>query len=147
MATMDAERIFVDTNVLLAATDEDRATHTDAVAFLESGWVGEARLFVSGQIFREYLVVATRPVKANGLGMELEAALANLKQFRQVTLVLPEDAETALRLCDLVRRHQIRGKGIHDANVVASMLRHGLQKLKTYNPRDFEPFEAIELIA
>lgn len=143
---MDAERIFIDTNVFLAATDEDRPTHEEAVACLESGLAGNARLFVTGQIFREYLVVATRPVEVNGLGMEPESALANLREFQQTALLLPEDAVTKRFLLQVIQRHQLRGKGIHDANVVASMLRHGLEKLKTFNPDDFENFEEIHLV-
>jgi len=137
---------FVDTNVLLAATDRDRDTHARAVAFLESGLDGKARLFLTGQILREYLVVATRPVEVNGLGMEPDAALGNLGEFQKAALLLPEDQKTTRLLRTLVQRHQLRGKGIHDANVVASMFRHGLEKLKTFNPQDFERYETLQLI-
>jgi len=71
----DAERIFVDTNVLLAATDRSRHTHQESVQFLEKGVTGEVRLFTCGQVLREYLVVATRPVDVNGLGIKADQAV------------------------------------------------------------------------
>ncbi len=142
----DADRIFVDTNVLLSATDARRRTHSDAQNFLwnakESGW----RLFASTQIFREYLVVATRPESGNGLGLSPEHATENLSVFQLVVQILPEDVESMQRLQWIVRNHELKGKRIHDAQIAATMWRHGLQKLKTYNPSDFVPFSELELI-
>ena len=59
--------IFVDTDVLLAATTPARAEHAAAKAFLESG----AALVSSGQVVREYIAVGTRPPESNGLGLRL----------------------------------------------------------------------------
>lgn len=43
------------------------------------------------QVIREYLVVATRPVIANGLGMLLGDALENVREFRKTIRLLPEE--------------------------------------------------------
>jgi len=59
--------------------------------------------------------------------------------------VLDEPLEVVDLLHDLVHRYQIRGKTIHDANVVAVMLVHGIHWLATYNSSDFERFEEIAL--
>jgi len=48
-------------------------------------------------------------------------------------------------LHNLVHRYQIRGKSVHDANVVAVMLAHGIHRLATYNSSDFQRFEEIAL--
>jgi len=142
----DAERIFVDTNVLLAATDQAREVHAEAMRFLEEGRTGRYRCFVSGQIFREYLVVATRPVSHNGLGLTTAAACSNLRKFQGIIQILEESPETSHRLMDLAERHTLQGKRLHDANVVATMETHGLSHLKTWNPGDFEPFSQITLV-
>jgi predicted nucleic acid-binding protein len=47
----------------------------------------------------------------------------------------------------LVRQYQIRGKQIHDANIVAVMLTHGIHRLATYNQADFQRFGEIALEA
>lgn len=142
----DGNRCFVDTNVLLAATDKDRASHAAAIAFLEDGLCGQRRLFANGQVFREYLVVATRPTDVNGLGLTSELALANIRQFQQCIQVLEETSEVAEWLFTLIRRHDLSGKRIHDANIAATMRAHGLTHLGTDNPDDFGAFEGIQII-
>ena len=61
--------LFLDTNILLAACDEGRRKSAACKELLESGLSGEQSLFASGQVLREFLVVATRPVEVNGLGL------------------------------------------------------------------------------
>ena len=56
------DRVMLDTNVLLAATDEGRAEHRDALMIMNEWAAGGTTLCTSGQILREYLAVATRPV-------------------------------------------------------------------------------------
>ncbi|MGJ8640573.1 MAG: type II toxin-antitoxin system VapC family toxin [Opitutaceae bacterium] len=139
-----ARKCFVDTNVLLAASDNDRADHAEAVHFLESGLCGELRLFTNGQVLREYLVVATRPLENNGFGLSPSDALSNLKAFGTCIQILDESPAVAWKLHKLVAFHSLKGKRIHDANIVATMHENGLTTLKTYNKDDFTVFEGIE---
>jgi predicted nucleic acid-binding protein len=44
-------------------------------------------------------------------------------------------------------RETNKGKRIHDANIAATMIRHGYPKILTANPRDFTKIEEIEVIA
>ena len=60
--TTAGEILFADTNVFLSATDRSREHHAEARELLQAAGAGKAVLAVSGQIIREYLVVATRPV-------------------------------------------------------------------------------------
>ena len=74
MATTDDKVVLLDTNVLLSATDPRRPLHRAALAVLND-WPNQGFvLAVSSQILREYLVVATRPVEVNGLGLGTEDA-------------------------------------------------------------------------
>jgi hypothetical protein len=58
---MDDKVVFRDTNVLLSATDPLRTLHRAALVVLND-WPNQAiPLDASSQVFREYLVVATRP--------------------------------------------------------------------------------------
>ncbi|MGA1530247.1 MAG: type II toxin-antitoxin system VapC family toxin [Kiritimatiellia bacterium] len=140
MTTTEDDKVFVDTNVLLAATDTSREKHAEAITFLDEGLKGEIRLFVISQIIREYMVVATRPVEVNGLGLPLLDAVENVRKFKSFIQMLPDDDETAQELLSLISKHDLKGKRIHDANLVASMARHGLRILKTFNRADFEVF-------
>jgi len=139
-----AEYCFIDTNVLLTASDKDRPNHTAAVHFLESGLRGEKRLFTNGQVFREYLVVATRSVENNGFGLSPNDALSNLHTFSTSIQLLNESQAVAQKLHKLAADYQLKGKRIHDANIVATMLENGLTHLKTYNQSDFTAFDFIQ---
>ncbi len=139
--------LFLDTNVLLTATDESRSWHEHAGAVLSDAGRKGVHLAVSGQIAREYLAVATRPPDVNGLGLDSIDALSNVAAFLKRTVLYGETEGVARRLCQLVREYSLRGKRIHDANVVATMLVHGLDTLVTQNPDDFAPFQGIEVVS
>jgi len=142
----DDKRCFIDTNVLLAASDRSRPNHTEAVQFLESALSGERRLFTNGQVFREYLVVATRSLENNGFGLTPNDALANLEAFSKCIQLLDENQVVARQLQQLVKKHRLKGKRIQDANLVATMQENGLKQLKTYNQDDFSTFEGIHFV-
>jgi predicted nucleic acid-binding protein len=139
--TMPPDRAMLDTNVLLAATDEGRAEHDQALAIVND-WPGRGTtLYASGQIMREYLAVATRPAEKNGLGLTPADALANVRAFRSRTTLLAEDGKVADRLLALLEDVACGGKQVHDANVVATMLVHGIGSIVTINTQDFTRFE------
>jgi predicted nucleic acid-binding protein len=134
----------IDTNVLIYGTVMGNRWYDQArrwLAALESGGV---RLCVTTQNLREYLVVLTR-------GEVFEKSFTVDQDLAQVDALLPnltildESIDVANSLRELVRQYQIQGKSIHDANVVAVMLVHGVRWLVTYNSADFEHYEDISL--
>lgn len=138
--TMVDDILFVDTNVLLTATDESRQLHSEALKLL-SGIVDLGkRLAISGQMVREYLVVATRPVADNGLGLSAAQAEANVNEFSRRLEFYDETEAVSQRLRQLVTTHNLHGKRLHDANIVAAMVVHGICILLTQNGADFAPF-------
>lgn len=147
MATTDDKVVFLDTNVLLSATAPLRPLHRAALMVLND-WPNRGLvLAVSSQILREYLVVATRPIEVNGLGLSTEDALTNVTAFRGRMRLLEDGESVWDRLRALVAAHECRGKQIHDANVVACALTSGVTKLVTANVGDFRRFAAeLELI-
>jgi len=133
-------RAMLDTNVFLSATDQGRAEHRQAVVILNE-WAGRGTtLYASGQIMREYLAVATRPADKNGLGLKQPDALANVRALRTRIVLLAENADVADRLLSLLDEIPCGGKQVHDANVVATMLVHGIDVLITINVADFSRF-------
>jgi predicted nucleic acid-binding protein len=134
------DRVMLDTNVLLAATDEGRAEHRDALTVLNDWAATRTDLCTSGQILREYLAVATRPAEKNGLGLSLPDALGNVRAIRDRTTLLAEDSKVADRLLGLLADIDCRGKQVHDANLVATMLVHGIGTVITMNLADFARF-------
>jgi predicted nucleic acid-binding protein len=147
MATTDDKVVLLDTNLLLSATAPLRPLHRAALAVLND-WPNRGLvLAVSSQILREYLVVATRPIEVNGLGLSTEDALANVTAFRGRIRLLEDGEPVWDRLRALVAAYGCKGKQIHDTNVVACALTSGVTKLVTANVGDFNRFAAeLELI-
>ena len=135
------DRVMLDANVLLAATDEGRAEHRDALKVLNGWAAGLTDLCTSGQVLREYLSVATRSPEQNGLGLDLRDALGNVRAIRGRTTLLAEDSQVADRLLGLLADVACRGHQVHDANLVATMLVHGIGAVVTMNQADFARFE------
>lgn len=132
-----AQLVVVDTNVLLAATDRSRAAHAAATTFLNDD---PRRLALTPQIAREYLAVSTRGVDANGFGLSAQDAVANLREFLDDMAVLAETARSVRSVMDLVERHAVAGRQVHDANVVAVALAHEASAIVTDDRRHFARF-------
>ena len=135
--TADSGAVFLDTNVLLTATTPARPLHEAALEVFDVWPDRGLRLCTSGQVLREYLVVATRPAEVNGLGLSLEDALVNASRIGERLQVLAEGEATLRRLERIVRDFGCRGKQVHDAHIVATALEHGVAKLVTENTADF----------
>ena len=143
----DAEPYFVDTNVFIAASDPDRPDHEQAIRILQAGLDGNVILLLSGQVLREYRVVVTRPAKVNGLGLSSKAAGENIESFLGLAGFLEEDKQVHERLHLLASQLGLKGKRIHDANIAATVLRHGFYQILTSNPGDFKAFGEIKTVA
>lgn len=144
MATTEDEIYFVDTNILVAASDDTRSGHAESHELFERAANGSPRLFACGQILREYLVVATRPVKSNGLGLSPGKATENIRTFRTCLKLLDENVACSRRLESIVLKHKLKGKRIHDANIASIMIENGLRTIFTLNPADFSIFQSIQ---
>ena len=138
--------VLADTNVYLSATDRSRANHGDAWRFFQQCTAAGIHCAVTGQILREYLVVATRPVDVNGLGLSLDHALSNVSEFRGRIVYLEENEAVSRELAVLIRRHSITGKRVHDANIAAVLSVHRIPYLITANKDDFATFESLFLM-
>jgi predicted nucleic acid-binding protein len=138
---MAASEVLLDTNVLLNATAPARHLYRPALEVLND-WPNEGiALCTSGQILREYLVVATRGLEVNGLGLSVSDALANRDVFESRMKFLEETHAVAARLRQLLERAPCAGKQVHDANVVATALVHGIERILTSNAEDFARFD------
>ncbi len=147
MAMMAGNIQFLDTNVLLTATDESRPQHREAIRLLAESRRRGLRLAGSGQILREYMVVASRPLDANGLGLNVRDAVGNVNELRRHLQLFDETQDVARRLRQLALKHGLHGKRLHDANIVATMATHGIRKLVTQNQTDFAPFDEIDAVS
>lgn len=90
--------------------------------------------------------MATRPVAANGLGWTVAQARAEVEVIRSRLLMLEEPPAVVDLWLDIVARHELKGKRIHDAHLLATMKANGITRLLTFNPADFPAESGISII-
>lgn len=137
---------LVDTNVLLEATDEGRRLHSRALGLFRSAPGDGVDLFLGTQIIREYLVVATRPVELNGLGMTTDRALDNIKRFQQRASLIAETLQAGELFLKWAEKYRIRGKRLHDLQILATASVAGMHALITANERDYPKSPPLAII-
>ena len=59
-------------------------------------------------------------------------------------LTVPSDL--VQRLTQLLRRRPVLGRQVFDLQLVATMLGNGVRRIYTFNAKDFEPFQELEVI-
>jgi predicted nucleic acid-binding protein len=138
--------MFVDTNVLVTASNPNDPSQSNAKYALDAFTGGLSGCW-SGQITREYVSSVTRPADVHGLGWTPSQAWSAIEAFQTILKCLAETDDCLKQLQRLCLLHQVRGKQIHDANIVATMLAHGERQLLTLNARDFARYAAdIDII-
>jgi predicted nucleic acid-binding protein len=104
------------------------------------------QLFILSQNVIEFWCVATRPESSNGLGLSIPETKRRISAFRTTLLLLPDTHEFFARWEQLVDEHQVAGKQVYDARLVAAMLVHSLTHILTFNDGDFKRYQAITVI-
>lgn len=139
MKMTGVDRLFVDTNVLIYATNTSSPWHGLANAALQEARQLGIELIISTQVLREYLATATR-LNATGSGIPLTNIFENLQTFQREFTVVEDTRAVAAALENLARSVAVAGKQVHDANIVAVMQVQGIRHLLTHNGDDFARF-------
>ncbi len=142
MATMAARPIFIDTNVLIYANVASAPMHSQALTTLNNLWTSGEVLWISRQVIREYVANVTRP-QTYAAPMPATNVIARVQYFEQTFQVAEDTSTVTGKLRDLLKSIVIGGKQMHDANIVASMLSHGIDNLLTHNVTDFNRYNHL----
>ena len=97
-------------------------------------------MVINRQVLREFMAVLSRPQSFTPR-IPMGEIISLVTTFRQAWTVFDETAETNDRLLRLVSEIPCGGKQVHDANIVATMMAHGIPTLATYNQADFRRSE------
>ena len=131
--------MFVDTNVLVYARFKTAPYHHIARDTLQIAAGESDTLKISRQVIREYLAVVTRPQPWSEQIPSRQAS-DDVIRFLQTFEILEDGPQVTDTLIQLCRETPIGGRQIHDANIVATMLAHGENRLLTFNTSDFQRF-------
>lgn len=140
-------KFLLDTNILLRLSDSSNSAHALAVSAIEHIHRNGHHGVLIPQIVYEFWVVATRPIAVNGMSMEVDEVDHSITAWTSQFPLLRDDNCVLDDWRVLVVNHQIKGKPAHDARLVASMLRHGVTHLLTFNTPDFRRFSGITAIS
>ena len=135
---------MVDTNVLIYSTVAGNPWHAAVRQWLVERQADGTVLCASPQVAREYLVALTRG-EIFARSFTPQEALDAFATLRPSLEILIETEAAFERLLVLARRYSVRGKAVHDANIVATMQAHGVERLATYNEGDFARYTEITL--
>src|SRR4051812_43193721 len=99
--------MLIDTSILVRTLQPHHSLYPLATRAIERLLEEGRELHVVAQNFIELWVVATRPVKENGLGMSAEATAAEVERLKNMFALLPENAAIYLVWESLVVAHNV----------------------------------------
>lgn len=137
---------LLDTNVLLRMSDGNAPAHLLAGEAVARLLARPDKLHITAQNIIEFWAVATRPLKANGLGWTTQQATLEVEQLLNRFQLLQDSPDILTHWRALVTAHDIKGKKTHDARLVAVMQAHGVTHLLTFNTDDFKGYANITLL-
>ena len=144
---MTDAKVFADTNIVLRAFHADFTEHKQVRTLFDPLLAEDAQFYINRQVIREYLVQATHP-RTFTEQMPLESLIQHLQQITRNCIVLDETERVTEQLIKLITEYPTRGKQVHDANIVATMLAYEIDTLLTLNVDDLKRFEGkIKLIS
>lgn len=138
---------LVDTNVLVYSLYESAEQHDAASRLLDRAQEGQCALCVSPQVLAELYATITNPRRVSSPYEPAEAldVVERLVAMRGVAVVsMP--ADLVQRWVALLRHRPVKGRHVFDVQIIATMLANGVKRVYTYNRRDFEPFDEIEVL-
>lgn len=139
MAMMVADRVFVDTNILVFAMQITAPWHAEAARALKDHHAAGTELWISRQVLREYLATLSRP-QTFIAPLPMSVLISDVIQLAQGFAMAEDGPPVTAELLSLLGSIPCAGKQIHDANIVATMIAHGIPKLLTHNVADFNRF-------
>jgi len=134
---------LIDTNVLLRFFELQDPKNAEIVNAFNVLRNAAEPSFTCAQVLIEYWVSATRPLDANGFGLDCAQADMRLGVVQSLFPCLPEPPDMAERWRKVVSENAVRGRQAHDARIAALMLAHGVTHLVTLNPTDFTRYDGI----
>jgi predicted nucleic acid-binding protein len=138
------DKIFLDTNILVYLTSQESPFHLRVLEKVKE-LIDKYEIWISRQVLREYAVVMTnssllqKPLSS----VEVEK---DMEKWANIFRVADEIEETTINLRELIVLYDIKGKNIHDANIIATMKTYNIESLFTLDSKDFKRFREIKLI-
>jgi predicted nucleic acid-binding protein len=144
---MPFDLALVDTNVLVYAMFPESEHHLPSRKAIEQAQGEEVRLCLTPQIYSEFYAIMTNPRRVSQPRSPIEAleALDRIVELPGMAL-LPIPLDILDRMKSLLQKYPVKGNGIFDIQLVATMLGNGVNKLFTFNREHFERISEIKIV-
>src|ERR1035437_8021212 len=121
-------QVLLDTNILVYLASPASPRHAVCQRAIETLIQRGGRPVFSPQVVYEFWSIATRPAAANGLGWPVADVRRAIDGFRREFHVLHDSPQVLDLWLDIVVAHNLKGKRIHDAHLLATMKANGDRK-------------------
>lgn len=144
--TVEFEKVFVDTNILIYSTFEDFETEKSVQCndILNKLHQSGTSLLISTQILREFFAISTNK-NIFKKPLTYKQAAAKMKEFIARFTMVHEKESTINVLIALIGKYAVSRQKIHDMNIVSTMIDNDINCLLTYNVKDFRHISEIQL--
>jgi predicted nucleic acid-binding protein len=138
--------VQLDTNVLTRLAQPSHPMHAAALAALRNLLSAAHVPCIVPQNLFEFWAVATRRIEDNGLGLSVAEAKAEVDKLKNAFALFLDSPLLLDEWERLVVAHECKGKGSHDARIVAAMNIHGTKQLLTFNVKDFVRYAGVTVL-
>ncbi|MGC9950020.1 MAG: TA system VapC family ribonuclease toxin [Bryobacteraceae bacterium] len=145
---MSIEPGALDANVLVYAVQAGAPQHASSRALIEAARDPATTLYLTSQSLCEFCSIVT-----NSRRVAAPRSPADALQAISALLALPGIRLLAIRAnavtgwMALLQRRPVTGGDVFDLQLVATMQAHNIQRIYTYNSKDFEVFPELTVIA
>jgi predicted nucleic acid-binding protein len=137
---------LLDTNLLLRLSDGSSPHQALADQAIKRLRLRGDWPCLTAQNLIEFWAVATRPASANGFGWDRQKTRVEINQLLNRFPLLDDTPAILTNWINLVTIHDVKGKKVHDARLVAIMQTHGVTHFLTFNTDDFKGYSGITLV-
>ena len=137
---------LIDTNVMWRRFHEVGPSFESVKRTLDRLLLRGEDICITSQNLIEFQAVATRPLEVNGLGYSTGEASRAADEMKAMFSFLPDTPAIFNYWRHLVDRHEVIGRQVHDARLVAVMLTYDIAHLLTLNPGHFRRFDEITVV-
>lgn len=138
---------LLDSNGFLRLAEKNSSNRPIVLQALRKLRLDNHTICYTPQILAEFWNVCTRPASARGgFGLSVRQTERKIEIIQKHFQVLPDNLQTFLEWRKLVSDYQVIGVQVHDAKIAASMIIHKIDRLITFNEKDFKRFPMIKVI-
>lgn len=137
--------ILFDTNILVYVQNRKSPFYRNCLTWHNKVLTQEVKGYLSSQNLTEFYSIITnknrveKPLSAN-------FALAEIKKYQTVFNLIYPSNQTLAILNKLIKKYNIKARKIFDAFLTATMLSNGIDRILTYNYKDFVLFKEIKVM-